>query len=158
MLDHLRDLFRYDHRANGRWLDRLRDLPDVEPRTRDLMAHIPAIKQLWITRLRHGSAPDVEFWPTLSWDECAALLDDTNEAYQHYLDGCAEDDLTTPAVYENSKGTEFHTPVREVLMHVITHGHYHRGQIAQAVRRQGYEPINTGYIFYTRQREGPDDA
>jgi len=37
-------------------------------------------------------------------------------------------------------------------MHVITHNHYHRGQIAQVVREKGDEPVNTDYITYTRQR------
>ena len=153
MIDHLRDLFRYDQWANTLWLERLREVPDVEPRTQEIMAHIPAIRQLWMTRLCHGAAPDVDFWPSLSWDECAALLDTTNADIQQYLDELAPADLTAPAVYTNSTGTEYQTPVREVLMHVITHGHYHRGQIAQAIRQQGHEPVSTGYIFYTRQRE-----
>lgn len=158
MLDHLRDLFRYDHQANTRWLARLRELESVEPRTQEIMAHIPAIKKLWLMRLRTGSAEGVAFWPTLSWDACASLMDEMDAAYRDYLDGLAEADLTAPAIYTNSKGTEYRTPVREVLMHVITHGHYHRGQLAQAVRRQGDEPINTGYIFYTREREGLADG
>lgn len=151
MKDHLVDLFEYDHWANTRWLDRLRGIGDVEPRTRDLMAHIPATKRVWITRLRGGDA-EMAIWPSLDWDACARLLEVTYDDYQAFLDGCSEHDLTSAVTYRNSKGVAYQTPVREVLMHVITHGHYHRGQIAQAVRRQGAEPINTDYITYTRQR------
>jgi uncharacterized damage-inducible protein DinB len=152
MKDHLIDLFKYDHWANTRWLDRLRALDDVAPRVRELMAHLPATKRVWITRLRGEDASDVPIWPSLHWDACARLLDATYDDYQVFLDQCSDYDLTSAVAYLNSKGVEFQTPVREVLMHVITHNHYHRGQITQAVRQQGDEPVNTDYITYTRQR------
>lgn len=152
MKDHLIDLFEYDHWANTRWLDRLREIDDVEPRTREIMAHLPATKRVWITRLRGEDSSDVPIWPDLNWDACARLLEATYDDYQTFLDACSKYDLKSAITYQNSKGVEYQTPVREVLMHVITHGHYHRGQIAQAVRQQGAEPINTDYITYTRQR------
>ena len=55
MKDHLIDLFEYDHWANTRWLDRLQTLDDVPSRTRAVMAHLPATKRVWITRLRSAS-------------------------------------------------------------------------------------------------------
>jgi len=152
MKDYLIDLFEYDHWASTRWLDRLRALDNVDARTRSVMAHLPATKRVWITRLRGEDSADVPIWPSLDWTACARLLDATYDDYQVFLDGCSDYDLQSAASYQNSRGVEYQTPVREVLMHVITHGHYHRGQIAQAVRQQGVEPVNTDYITYTRQR------
>lgn len=152
MKDQLTDLFAYDHWANARWLDRLRTLDDVAPRTRAVMAHIPAAKRIWIARLRGTYAAEMPIWPSLGWDACIQWLDATRDDYRAFLDDCTEDDLQADAVYQNSKGVEYRMPVREVLMHVVTHGHYHRGQIAQAVRQQGAEPINTDYITYARER------
>ena len=151
MKDHLIDLFEYDHWANTRWLDRLRSLDDVAPRTRALMAHLPATKRVWITRLRGEDSSDVPIWPSLDWAGCARLLDATYDDYQVFLDQCSDYDLKAAIAYQNSKGVEYQTPVHEVLMHVITHNHYHRGQIAQATRQHGGEPVNTDYITYTRQ-------
>ena len=152
MLDHLRDLFRYDHWANTRWLSRLRALDAVPERTRSIMAHLPATKRVWITRLRDEDASGLAIWPSLDWSACADLLDATHRQYEAFLDACSETDLTAEATYHNSTGTAYRTPVREVLMHVLTHNHYHRGQIAQAVRQQGHDPVNTDYITFTRQR------
>ena len=152
MKDHLMDLFEYDHWANTRWLDCLRSLDDVPPRVHALMAHLPATKRVWITRLRGEDSSDVPIWPSLDWNACAHLLNATYDDYQVFLNQCSAYDLKSAAAYRNSRGTEFQTPVREVLMHVITHGHYHRGQIAQAIRQQGDEPVNTDYITYTRER------
>lgn len=152
MRDQFVDLFDYDHWANARWIDRLRGIDEVTPRTRDLMAHILAARHVWITRLRGDDASAVALWPSLDWDACVRLLETTHDDFRTFLDACSEHDLKGAATYRNSKGVEYHTPVREVLMHVVTHGHYHRGQIAQAVRRQGDAPVNTDYITYTRQR------
>ncbi len=152
MIDHLRDLFRYDHWANRRWLNRLRALDDVPERTRSIMAHLPATKRVWIIRLRGEDASDVAIWPSLDWAACEDLLQATHRQYTAFMNACSEPDLTAEATYHNSQGTAYRTPVREVLMHVLTHNHYHRGQIAQAVRRQGHDPVNTDYITFSRQR------
>ena len=53
--------------------------------------------------------------------------------------------------YRNSRGEEFHTPVGDLLTHVLMHGAYHRGQIAASVRRAGGEPAATDYIAFTRE-------
>ena len=61
------------------------------------------------------------------------------------------DGLVYTVTYQNSKGATFETPVGEVLMHVFSHGVYHRGQIALALRQAGAEPINTDYITFVRE-------
>ena len=40
----------------------------------------------------------------------------------------------------------------DLLHHVAMHGMYHRGQVAQDVRRQGGEPVSTDLIFYLREQ------
>lgn len=45
MKDHLSDLFRYDKWANQRWLDRLREIGDVEDRTQNVYGHLLASKK-----------------------------------------------------------------------------------------------------------------
>jgi uncharacterized damage-inducible protein DinB len=48
---------------------------------------------------------------------------------------------------------EFQTPIKDLLMHVALHGSYHRGQIAQALRLAGGEPVNTDFITFVRESE-----
>jgi len=40
----------------------------------------------------------------------------------------------------------------EMLLHVVNHGTYHRGQIAAKVRELGGKPVSTDYIYYTRTK------
>jgi uncharacterized damage-inducible protein DinB len=40
-----------------------------------------------------------------------------------------------------------------VLLHVVSHGAYHRGQIASDLRNSGGEPVLTDFIHWVRSLE-----
>lgn len=151
------DGFEYDRWADRTWANHLAELPDV-PAATSLLAHLGATKQVWLRRLQGetlADAPVLEIWPDDSLPEAADRVESAGRAMKRYVDALAPADLDERAVYRNSSGTEFATPVRDILMHVLTHGHYHRGQIAQHVRRAGYQPVWTDYIAFSRGKEAP---
>jgi uncharacterized damage-inducible protein DinB len=74
-------------------------------------------------------------------------------SYESYLNSLNDGDLGTPLTYRNFKGTEFRTPVGEILMHVAMHGAYHRGQVAKALRAEGHAPADTDFITFVREAE-----
>jgi uncharacterized damage-inducible protein DinB len=41
--------------------------------------------------------------------------------------------------------------VADILLHVSSHGHYHRGQINAEAREIGWQPVYTDMIIYTRE-------
>ncbi len=147
------DLFDYDAAVNRRVLDLLRGLPAVDEKAKSIFAHVLSAKKVWMGRLNREDLSGVSIWPELNWSECEALIEENSEAYRSYLSGKTEEDLQANAQYRNSKGAAFETPVRDVLIHVLIHGGYHRGQIARAVREAGAEPINTDYITHVRSLE-----
>ncbi len=53
--------------------------------------------------------------------------------------------------YVNSKGESWSSQVDDVLLHVITHSAYHRGQIASDMRAAGLTPTYTDFIHAIRQ-------
>ena len=57
---------------------------------------------------------------------------------------------TDAVEYVNSKGEPWHSLADDILMHVIIHGGYHRGQIATIVRQSGATPAYTDYIHCIR--------
>lgn len=154
MTNYFAELFRYDAEQNQRLLDRLKEMTNLDERTQQVLGHILVAKKVWIARLRGQNTSNIELWPHLSWDEAQNLAEENEKAYADFLSGLSGEDLQKEAVYTNSKGREFHTPVRDVLMHVLIHSGYHRGQIAKAVRKQGGEPINTDYIMHVRAQMG----
>jgi uncharacterized damage-inducible protein DinB len=64
-----------------------------------------------------------------------------------------EENLDAVATYKNSRGVEYRTAYRDMLMHVLMHSAYHRGQVAMAIRAEGGEPANTDYIGFVRERQ-----
>lgn len=151
-IDAVRESFRYDCWANRRVLDALRGAPGAEGAVRTF-AHILGAKRTWMSRMLHGlDAINFEIWPTLSLDECEALMGEVEHDYAAFLDELDADGLARVAVYRNSRGEEFQTSIDDILRHVGFHSAYHRGQIASAVRASGALPPVADYIVYVRER------
>ncbi|MEM6647813.1 MAG: DinB family protein [Bacteroidota bacterium] len=148
---YLTSAFAYDTAVNRRLLDALRALPNVGERTQAVFAHILAARAVWIERLQHDGRSSTPVWPTLDWDACEAMIEGNDQTYTAYLAEVSLADLEAPFTYYNSTGRGFTNRPLDVLMHVLIHGGYHRGQVAQAVRLSGYQPMNTDYIFYLRE-------
>ncbi len=53
--------------------------------------------------------------------------------------------------YTNQWDESFESKRFDILVHLFTHAHYHRGQIAASVRRAGGKPAATDFIFGVRQ-------
>jgi uncharacterized damage-inducible protein DinB len=136
-------LLAYDDWANREEVARLRQVSS--PPALRLLAHIIGAQWVWITRIR-GENAKMAVWPELSVDECAAELDPLRDAWSEILRG----DLQRNVEYKNSKGEPWSSPVDDVLLHVITHGAYHRGQMATLVRQGGETPAYTDLIHATR--------
>ncbi|MEM8560223.1 MAG: DinB family protein [Bacteroidota bacterium] len=146
-------LFAYDSDANQRLLDALRAADSTAPGQldgeRQVFAHLVTAKQVWRARLK-GLPWTGAIWPDLDWDACADLVEVNRADYAVYFEECS-DDLDVAAVYHNSRGQRFETARRDILMHLLIHGGYHRGQLARALREAGHAPPNTDYITHVRQ-------
>lgn len=139
-------LFRYDDWANREETARLRQVN--APAAVRLLGHIIGAQWVWIGRIRHESAK-IEVWPVLTIEACAAELDPLRDAWALILRTV---DRGSTIDYRNSKGEPWSSPVDDVLMHVIMHGGYHRGQIATLVRQGGDAPAYTDLIHATRAK------
>jgi uncharacterized damage-inducible protein DinB len=137
--------------ANRRVLDLLNAASVTEQRTLLLFAHILTAERIYLERMRGLDPWPQDFWPELSLAECAALAAENRRQYEIFFDALAEADLDHAVKYRNSKGAEFHTPIKDLLTHVTLHGVYHRGQIAAAVRAAGGEPVHTDFIAFVRE-------
>lgn len=149
MLELIKRLFAYDAWANARALDALKNAQ----RSTALapLAHLLASEKIWLMRLGGEDTSAVNKSPELSHAECVSLAEEMRAGYESYINSLSEDDLGSPLTYMNFAGKEFHTPVGEILTHVSTHGAYHRGQIAKALRAEGHAPADTDFIAFVRE-------
>lgn len=154
MTEHIYRLFRHMSWADDRLIKLLEDIEvdaDARRETARLLAHLIAAERVWLLRAMRGDAASVPIWPDWSLGEVVRAARETRAGYEQLLEEVTEDELRRVVEYRNSKGTEFHTELGDILIHVAMHGSYHRGQIAAAVRRGGGEPVNTDFITFVRE-------
>ncbi len=150
MLAYLREMFAYDDWANGEALRSLQEMEHPPERARKVMAHILSAELLWMERLRREEQK-AAVWPEFGLDDCERRLPQLKQAWQDYLMELSDADLDREIAYTNSKGEQYKNAVRDILMHVLMHGVYHRGQIAAAVRDRAGEPAYTDFIEAVRK-------
>lgn len=146
----LQRLARYDAWANRHFANVFRDEHERPIR---LLAHAAESELVWLRRIEgtHPSSRTADFWPDLNAAECRVLIEQAADVLGSFVDSLDADDLAQSAVYRNSKGTTYRTPVPDVLTHLLLHSHYHRGQAAAALRALGVDPPWTDFIAFARE-------
>jgi uncharacterized damage-inducible protein DinB len=129
MKPHYQHLFRYVAWADRRSLESLRATPAAFAEALPLMAHVLAAEHVWLSRLERRT-PRHAVWPTLDLEQCGALLAENERGYAEFLASITEDQFASNMHYKTSQGQEMVSTVLDILTQVVTHGSYHRGQIA----------------------------
>ncbi len=50
-------------------------------------------------------------------------------------------------------GTPHRNRLLDLLLHVVNHSSYHRGQLTTMLRRVGATPVATDYVYFKRDLE-----
>ena len=150
--EHVRRLHRYDQWANGLTLESLRDVDDGGYSLR-IFGHILNAQQVWLTRLRRQDSSRVLIWDQPTYRDCAERFEQLASAISEDLDVLTDSEMDDRISYANQRSERFENSRFDILVHLFTHSHYHRGQIAAAVRQAGGEPAATDFIFYVRGHE-----
>lgn len=151
-LDSFRQFFEYDYWANQETLRSMASLDVLPERTLKVMGHIVGAQLVWLGRLETPGGDPPSPWPVMNLDEANAAADEMHERWNSFLSNLVPERLGEDLIHRNTKGAEFRAPVRDVLMQLVMHGAYHRGQIAAAVRDAGGKPSSTDYIIWVRQQ------
>jgi uncharacterized damage-inducible protein DinB len=144
-LGEFRRQFRYNQWANERTFAALGGESPIAAR----MGHLIGAETLWLARLE-GTRSELAVWPVLGHEEARSLLAALGARWEAYLATRTAPDLDRDIRYVNSKGEPWSSRVHDVLVHVLYHAAYHRGQLAGDARAAGREPAYTDFIHYTR--------
>lgn len=108
--------------------------------------HVYYADRIWLARME-GAVPtdfaDPEPGPTL-----AELNDRWFGILERLETWAAQQDSNRIVAYKNIKGEDFAKPIYLILLHVVNHATYHRGQIAAMLRQLGHVPPFTDLIYY----------
>lgn len=136
--------------ADERTLQSLRDMPAPPEQAVDLFSHLVAAEHEWVSRIlgepgKHG------IWPKFTLDSASALARENHEALALLADEATGSGGERLITYRNTSGAEYTTSLQDILLHVMQHGVYHRGQVALLVREAGGRAVGTDYILFARE-------
>lgn len=161
-LETIQTLFEYNRWANGRVLEAaakltpeqfVKDMGNSFPSVRDTLAHILGAQLIWLDRwkgLPTKGLLDAKQFTTLEalrtrWAEVDIVQAD-------FVKSLTAESLDRVVRYNNTKGEAFAYPLQPLLVHVINHSTYHRGQITTLLRQLGAKPVSTDFtVFYARK-------
>lgn len=145
----IQKMFEHVFWSNQRLLETLQKV-EIEKQQLRLFSHILNAEQVWATRLKGMDSSHLAIWSDGELAVCEKLIKQNEEDFKTILADIAEADLDNLLSYKNSKGEEFKTSIRDILIHVALHGQYHRGQINSRLRVDGLEPVGLDYILFVR--------
>ncbi|SEO80800.1 MULTISPECIES: DinB family protein [unclassified Paenibacillus] len=144
MMDHL-------YWADGRILDALEESETKNMDLLKLVRHVAVAERVWLSRLQGKGSAQYSLWEEA--EELTAIrtmFKENAEQYRVYIEGLEESELNEIIDYANQSGVSYRTSVRDILLQVLLHGQYHRGQINRALRIESIEPVQVDYITFAR--------
>lgn len=150
MIDHLKNLFKYDNWAMERTANSIINLEENLPEAVRLFSHIISAQQIWLNRITRTHS-NLTPWENYTINESISKSVELTSKWINLFEGSDMTFLETRIQYQNSKGEVFTSSIKDIATHVINHAAYHRAQIAQHVKRANGTPAVTDYIVYQRE-------
>ena len=151
-------LFTYNRWANARTLEPVSKLTAEEygrtlggsfPSVSETLAHIYAAEWIWLERWQGRSPRGLPAAQEVA--NLVALREKWKavEAGQSaFLAAITEARMAEVVSYANVRGETWSYPLGEMLVHLVNHSTYHRGQIATMLRQLGTSPEPTDYLLF----------
>jgi uncharacterized damage-inducible protein DinB len=121
---------------------------------RKTMFHIWDAQVIWMKRLNGES---LNTWPSHSFkgnlEEAIAGFIDSSMDYVRFTKKLTNGDHYKIIEYHSTDGTAFLNSIEDIVMHVMNHSTYHRGQIITMLRLAGFDKVgSTDFIRYKREK------
>ena len=159
------EMFNYHTWANQTILGRIKELPSSVlseelnssfPTIAHALSHIYAVDQMWYLILSGMEMRD-------ALQECMPLNGKTLPTVEEYINSFAElterynewiqrqTDLEQTIQLDNPYAGISETTLSKMLLHVVNHGTYHRGNISTMLRQMGHASTMNDYCLYWYQ-------
>src|SRR3990172_8985050 len=133
MKDHYKDLFVYNNWANQSACESILKTESVDQKAIKLFSHIIASQKIWLSRIESKGDNPVSPWELFPLEDCLLLSNQVGKEWIQFIDESSEDKFLREIIYINSQGKKFNNRIENILIHVVNHSTYHRGQIAAIV-------------------------
>lgn len=114
-----------------------------------ILNHLVWAEKVWLGRVSRDEVA------TMKTSDVHVLLEDwkaVSDKWQAYIQSAGSAEMYREIEYYNSTGERFSNAVWEIVVHMVDHSTYHIGQMMNAVRGFGVEPVSTNFIHYLRAK------
>jgi len=119
----------------------------------DTLNHVYLAELVWLKRIQ--GQKDARLADLESPADLNALGQVWPELHRTWLDwsrSLSSEDLQAPLIFRTMQGAESQLPLWQIVLHVVNHGSYHRGQVATMLRQSGIKPPGTDLLAFYRTR------
>lgn len=141
-------LYEYNQWANKRVFDALLAQNVNDEKILTLMSHVVSALNIWLCRIKGESPAAFPLWKKYELHELIQMSEEITKKWVDFVE--ATESFDRVLVYTNYVGDPYENNVEQIMIHLVNHSSYHRGQVALLLRQKGMEPINTDYITYDR--------
>lgn len=152
MKDFFLKWYSYNAWANRRVIGALERQAVTDKKILGIFAHLVSANFIWINRIKGLPKSEIKLWGDYSIVELRDMVERADKEWMELLN--TTDSFNRVLKYKNYVDNYFENNVEQIMIHLVNHGSYHRGQVAMLLRQNGYEPINTDYITYDRVISG----
>jgi uncharacterized damage-inducible protein DinB len=117
--------------------------------------HVYLAEWVWLRRVQ--GQPGARIADIESPADLGALGQAWPALHQMWIDwsrALSSEDWQKPLLNRNPQGVEFKLPHWQIVLHLVNHGSYHRGQVATMLRQSGIVPPGTDLVTFYRARQG----
>ena len=119
----------------------------------DTLNHVYLAESVWLKRVQ-GEA-NAKLADLVIPADTNALANAWPEVHRMWLDRAGSfdgDEWNKLCTHRNNTGVEFSLPYWQIVLHLVNHGSYHRGQVATMLRQSAVIPPGTDLATFYRTR------
>ena len=147
----LKKQFEFELWANELTIASIKLANEPEEKTFKLLGHIVASHSIWLDKI-YGNKPTVGSWEIVDIDKSLALSKINHQNWIDYLSGIEENILDNQIEF-SFFGQETAITIEDIIIHLINHSSYHRGQLISSLKGK-LEPLPlTTYIAFAKQNK-----
>lgn len=144
--------YSYNAWANRRIINCLERQSVSDEKILSVMGHLVSANFIWLNRIKDLPKSKYELWGKYDVPALKRMIEEADQQWMNFIR--EHENFDWVLKYRNYVGDYFENNVQQIMIHLVNHGSYHRGQVAMLLRQKGFEPINTDYITYDRVLSG----
>jgi uncharacterized damage-inducible protein DinB len=162
LVNDIQTLYKYNYWAHHRLFNIVKTVPDQEYQ-KDLgsshgglhgtLVHIMSAEEIWLKRWK--GEPTAGLHKPEEFKTFDAITDYWKKVESSMTDFCeklrTDNDLERRVTYKDIRGNSYTQLLSHMMLHMINHSTYHRGQIVTMLRQLNITPVSTDLIGYYRE-------